>query len=289
MKCVVLAAGQGSRLQPYNAGRPKCMLPVLGATLLDHTIAAVRHAGIQDVVVVRSHPADYFGDRDVRFAVADAGLNMVHSLFCADAELDGPVLIVYGDIVYEQRVLDALLACPHEISVAIDTDWAAYFTARTGNAYEIAESLDLRTDRIVGIGMPLDPSAPLPAGQYMGLIKLGPRGVGLVRQRYWELRREFWGRPWRQASYFQLAFMTDLLQELADSGVEVHATPVQRGWLEFDTARDYELFRTWCEEGSLSQFLKPSGLALRDLAARVVAPSICVSAGGAQEKSVDVP
>ncbi len=49
---VILAAGDGGRLQRVTNGTPKCLLAVLGLTLLERNILALRDAGIQQVFVV---------------------------------------------------------------------------------------------------------------------------------------------------------------------------------------------------------------------------------------------
>ncbi len=49
---VILAAGDGGRLQAVTNGAPKCLLNVLGLSLLARNILALRNAGIQRVLVV---------------------------------------------------------------------------------------------------------------------------------------------------------------------------------------------------------------------------------------------
>ncbi len=37
--------------------------------------------------------------------------------------------------------------------------------------------------------------------------------------------------------------MTDFLQIIIDAGYEVNPIKIRHGWLEFDTAKDYEKFK----------------------------------------------
>jgi len=68
MKAVVLAAGEGRRLEPLTNRRPKPMLPIAGKPLIEYVLDAIVEAGIDEVVFVVGYARDriqtYFGDGD---------------------------------------------------------------------------------------------------------------------------------------------------------------------------------------------------------------------------------
>jgi NDP-sugar pyrophosphorylase family protein len=47
-----------------------------------------------------------------------------------------------------------------------------------------------------------------------------------------------------------------MLQEMIDRKVAVQAVPVKHGWLEFDTAEDYEVYLALLENRKLEQFFR---------------------------------
>jgi NDP-sugar pyrophosphorylase family protein len=63
---MILAAGCGMRLRPLTDHVAKCMVPLGGKPLLEHTIAWLRRHGVTQLVINLSHLAgqvqDYFGD-----------------------------------------------------------------------------------------------------------------------------------------------------------------------------------------------------------------------------------
>ena len=61
MECVVFAAGEGKRMRPLTARRPKVMLPLANRPMMEHLILAARDAGITDFVLVVG-----YGEREVR-------------------------------------------------------------------------------------------------------------------------------------------------------------------------------------------------------------------------------
>jgi len=132
MKAVILSAGQGSRLLPLTAERPKCLLPLGPKSLLEWQIDILAGGGVDDIVVVvgfRAGLVDSVLARLVRpglsirtvfnpfFNVAD---NLA-SCWMARHEMIGDFLLANGDTLFEQRILQRLLGSPSApITVTID-------------------------------------------------------------------------------------------------------------------------------------------------------------------------
>lgn len=258
MKAIILAAGKGSRLGSYTEDKPKCMLPLGKYSIIERQINTLRRAGIADITVVRGYAAERITMDGVKYYInPNFNYNMVYSLFCAQLEIEGEVIISYGDIIYEAKVLSQLLSFPKcDIAVIIDRLWKKYFEHRSPSPYEEAESLILdNTCAILNIGE----KNPKPAdvqGQYIGLIRLSTNGSKLFKEMYHKAKVNFWDKPWLRNRLFQNIYMTDYLQYLIDIGVRVQAVPVEHGWLEFDTVQDYQLVLEWLRKGSISEFCK---------------------------------
>ena len=90
MKAIILAAGRGSRLKGLTDDRPKCLVELGGVRLLDWQLAALKAAGIEDVVVVTGYRADLLQAEGVRTIHNPdwARTNMVRSLLCAALRSD---------------------------------------------------------------------------------------------------------------------------------------------------------------------------------------------------------
>lgn len=52
MQAVILAAGQSSRFEPFREFPHKSLIPLLGKTILEHTIYSIKKAGITDIIIV---------------------------------------------------------------------------------------------------------------------------------------------------------------------------------------------------------------------------------------------
>src|ERR1043165_4580316 len=167
MKMIVLAAGKGARMG--DASVAKCALRVFGRTVLDHVVGAGIKCGVDDVVVIRSQ-IEVPQIPGVRYRFCAEQLNMLYSLFSADDELDGPLVISYADIVYEHDVLQRLIDTPGDICVTVDAEFARYFALRSQSPVEITESLVMRSGRIVSVGSPVERVTDAEA-QNFGLLK----------------------------------------------------------------------------------------------------------------------
>ncbi len=241
MTAVILAAGRGSRLAPYTADRPKCLTELGGMTVIERQLATLGAAGIADIVVVAGYCAEKLALPGTRRVVNDRWqtTNMVESLFAAEAEFGDDLIVSYGDIVYEPRVLEALLNSPHDVSVVVDRQWRAYWEFRFEDPLADAESLRLDGERrIIDIGQKVADIADIEA-QYIGLMRF--QGGGLAALRKIRAALGSVTRPWMRARPIAQAYMTDLLMEMILTGIPVHAVPVDGGWLELDTARDFDL------------------------------------------------
>jgi choline kinase len=258
MTAIVLAAGRGTRLGDLAKDRPKAMVEFDGKPLLQWQIDAFRRAGIDRVVVIGGHHDETLPTHGVvRYRNDEyATTNMVETLMCARQELAGPVIVSYGDIVFEDRLLRAAMAAPVEIGVTVDMDWRPYWVARFGNAETDVEVLELgEGGRIARIGQP-DPRPDQLHARYVGLLKFGESCVRTLTATYDRARAAYTGGPWRTSPSFERAYMTDMLQEVVDTGADVRAIGVERGWLEFDTADDMALANRWRDEGALAQFCR---------------------------------
>jgi UDP-N-acetylglucosamine diphosphorylase / glucose-1-phosphate thymidylyltransferase / UDP-N-acetylgalactosamine diphosphorylase / glucosamine-1-phosphate N-acetyltransferase / galactosamine-1-phosphate N-acetyltransferase len=119
LKAVVLAAGEGVRLQPVTATRPKHLIRVGGKPILQHCLETLKRVGITEVVLVTHYMAsgirEFFGDGEklhlkIEYVKQPSVLGTGNAAAVAEPHLKGGFLLVYGDLLYSpecvKRVMD---------------------------------------------------------------------------------------------------------------------------------------------------------------------------------------
>jgi len=236
MKAIILAAGEGTRLRPYTLDRPKCLVEIDGQSLLDRQLDVLFSENISPVILIGGYRSEMLQRPGVTIRINPryGETNMVWTLFCAETDLVGDVIVSYGDIVYSQEVLNSLLKSDADIAVTIDLDWETYWRARNENPLNDAETLKLNSDgSILEIGQKAKSLDEI-QGQYMGLIKFSSQGITVLKNVFHNnhVTDYLRGKP------IEKAYMTDLLQAMIDLGYRVDAVPVHGGWVEVDTVDD---------------------------------------------------
>lgn len=258
---IILAAGRGSRLGDMTEDMPKCRVRLGGSPLIERQIATYRRVGIDDVTIVTGYRADMLRFDGIRNAHNPAWetTNMVATLFCAQEAFGDDFIVSYSDIVYEDRVLRALLDAPGDISVIVDRKWRPYWEIRFENPLDDAESLALDAEGcITDIGRRVS-DIDLIQAQYIGLIRFRGEGVGVLRDIGTSLGKM--RRDWMDRRPIENAYMTDLLMEMILRGHRVRAVPIDGGWLEIDTPLDHALGEALFSGERSMPWFSPAGVA----------------------------
>ena len=113
---VVLAAGEGIRLRPLTANRPKPMLPAGTRPILEHVLNALINAGVDDLHLVvgyqanrvRSHFGSAYREVPITYHTQTNQLGSGHALLQARDGPEGPFLLVNGDQIVDHRIVEAV-------------------------------------------------------------------------------------------------------------------------------------------------------------------------------------
>jgi len=243
LKAIILAAGQGTRLRPLTENKPKCMVEFQGKPIIDHLIETFRLCGIDDIVVINGYQGDmlesHLEGHNIRFVRNEAydTTNMVYSLFCATDEFDDDLIISYSDIIYSPKILRQLMANPAPMSVAIDLNWKQLWDIRMEGILSDAETLKISPQgHIYEIGLKPESLEEI-EGQYIGLISVRSESLAAMKAVYDDLdARQINGRSRPNI------FMTDLLQEVINSGMNISADTFNGGWIEIDSLTDLSMY-----------------------------------------------
>lgn len=240
MKALILSAGQGSRLLPLTADRPKCLLSLSGKSVLEWQIRHLEACGVRDIVVVVGFRADAveaaieaLGNRPglkIRtvfnpfYKVAEN----VASCWMARHELDGDFLLLNGDVVFEPAVARSAL----EKSVA-----PVSVTVNHPDEYDADDmKVELHGKRVAAIGkdLPLDRVG----AESIGMMVLRNEGPAAFVSELERLMRT----PEGLKSWF-----TQVIHRMSLRGIVESVSIDGLDWGEIDFPNDLEIVRAMVE------------------------------------------
>ena len=121
MECVVLAAGEGKRMRPLTAQRPKVMLPVANRPMMEHLVLAAKDSGITDFIFIVGYGErevrSYFGDGSlwgirIRYARQRQQAGTADALLAARDFITGPFLALNGDMILTSADITRMIRTP---------------------------------------------------------------------------------------------------------------------------------------------------------------------------------
>lgn len=121
MKALILNSGLGSRMGVLTSEHPKCMTEISShETILSRQLRQIADAGIEEVVITTGYYdgvlVSYCNSLDlplhftfVKNPIYDQ-TNYIYSIYCARDELDDDIILMHGDLVFENEVFDKVMA-----------------------------------------------------------------------------------------------------------------------------------------------------------------------------------
>ncbi|TZG25185.1 sugar phosphate nucleotidyltransferase [Sphingomonas montanisoli] len=161
-KAIILAAGQGSRLLPLTADRPKCLIDFSGKTLIAWQVASLVANGISEIAVVTGFQDAKLNAALAEIAAAHPGLTIrprfnpfykvadnLGSCWIVREEMDQDFIILNGDTLVSPGIVGTLIAgAKAPINVTIDVK----------DDYDLDDmKVQREGDRLVQIGKTLKP------------------------------------------------------------------------------------------------------------------------------------
>lgn len=121
MKALILNSGLGSRMGDITKTHPKCMTEIPGNdTILSRQLKLLYKAGIKDVIITTGYfdqvLIEYCNSLNLNLNIRFVNnpiydkTNYIYSIYCARAYLDDDIVLLHGDLVFEESVLSNMLA-----------------------------------------------------------------------------------------------------------------------------------------------------------------------------------
>jgi choline kinase len=173
-RCLILAAGNGSRIASLSGGIPKPLVPFRGAPLLEHVMTSAQEAGTSQFVIVAGYRADLIRGWLATRPLSGRSVTFIENLeyhksngvsaLAAKEALQEPFLLLMADHIFETKTAKALLKQPladDEAILAVD--------ANLDRVFDLEDATKVRCEgnHIVEIGKSLTRYDALDTGMFL--------------------------------------------------------------------------------------------------------------------------
>tara|TARA_Y200000002_G_scaffold299837_1_gene254793 strand:+ start:19901 stop:20617 length:717 start_codon:yes stop_codon:yes gene_type:complete len=227
MILIYLCAGRGSRLPKIFRTRPKCLVKIRNKTIFERNKNFFEF--FKKKIIITGYKGNYLQalSRKFNFEIIHnqnyRQTNMVYSMFLANKKINDNVVICYGDIIFDYKIIKLLRSKKNILPVY--SKWHTYWKKRM-NSNKIltdAENLILKKDRVITIGGRI--LKKIPKYQFTGIIKL-------KKNKFKELNKFF-------KSFKKNIDMTSFLDIcIKKRKLELYTKKYHNFWHEIDTKKD---------------------------------------------------
>lgn len=114
MKAVVLAAGEGQRLRPFTASKPKVMIKVGNKPILQYVVEALKDSGVFEILMVvgyrKESVMNYFEDGkkfgvEIDYVFQRQQIGTAHALKQVEGLLKEDFIVVPGDNIIDSKTI----------------------------------------------------------------------------------------------------------------------------------------------------------------------------------------
>lgn len=161
-ECLILAAGNGSRIASVSGGVPKPLVPLRGIPLLEHVMTSCREAGITRFVIVVGYRANLIRRWFAERSFDDISVTLIEnpdyhkangiSALAAKGELHNPFLLLMSDHIFEPKTAkglaqqpladdEVILAVDHNVDRVFDLDDATKVKCEANHIVDIGKGL----------------------------------------------------------------------------------------------------------------------------------------------------
>ncbi|TYL38984.1 glucose-1-phosphate cytidylyltransferase (rfbF) [Natronococcus pandeyae] len=225
----MLAAGQGTRLQPLTNGTPKTLLEVSGRPILDHILDSLEKNGYEEVIVVTGFESEQIRNHcepransglEFEFVHSDrfASTNNIYSLWLAREYAAGGFTLINSDTLVPSQSLGKLQ----------QKDGSALLTDTEKELGDEEMKVALENGYVEEIGKHLDEAD----AEYTGVSKFSAEDAPSLFERIHRFIEHDDVNEWYESAF------DDLFDRTA-----VEHVSVQKPWIEIDTPADLELAR----------------------------------------------
>jgi len=243
MKIIFIAAGSSTRLGTKTLNFPKGLIKINNNSIMGIQLDLFKNKKIDNIVIITGPNADKFNFKNVTY-INDTNHkkhDVLGSLMVAKSHMNNEMITTYSDIIFDEKILNSIVEFKGDIGIAIELNWEKRYINRDQHPKSEADNVIIQNGEIVKIRKNISESKDDQIiGEFIGLMKLSKEGAKIFKNKYSELEKTHIGK-FHNAPSLERAYLTDMLQELINSGLKISPIIINGNWCEIDTPQDIEI------------------------------------------------
>ena len=241
MKIIFIAAGSSTRLGTKTLNFPKGLIKINNNSIIGTQLELFNKS--DDIVIITGPNADKFNFKNVTY-INDANHkkhDVLGSLMVAKSHMNNEIVTTYSDIIFDEKILNSIMEFKGDIGIAVELNWEKRYINRDQHPKSEADNVIIHNGEILKIKKNISESKDDQIiGEFIGLMKLSKEGAKIFKNKYSELEKTHEGK-FHNAPSLERAYLTEMLQELINSGLKISPIIINGNWCEIDTPQDIEI------------------------------------------------
>jgi len=245
MKAIILAAGDGSRMGKLTQNIPKPLVMVNGKSIIERQLSILKQNKILDVIIITGSHNEKFTFKNVVYVndLDHKKHDTLGSLITARDYMNDEIIITYADQIFDEKIIESINNFSGDIGIAVDLDWEKNYVDRDQHPKSEAENILINGNEILELRKNISECKENEKiGECLGLMKFSRKASKVFLDKYSELEISHQGK-FHNAPSLEKALISDMIQELIDSEINVEPIYVSGKWCEIDTPQDLQIAR----------------------------------------------
>ena len=243
MKIIFIAAGSSTRLGTKTLNFPKGLIKINNNSIMGIQLDLFKNKKIDNIIIITGPNADKFNFKNVTY-INDTNHkkhDVLGSLMVAKSHMNNEMITTYSDIIFDEKILNSIMEFKGDIGIAVEVNWEKRYINRDQHPKSEADNVIIQNGEILKIRKNISESKDDQIiGEFIGLMKLSKEGAKIFKNKYSELEKTHIGK-FHNAPSLERAYLTDMLQELINSGLKISPIIINGNWCEIDTPQDIEI------------------------------------------------
>ena len=217
---------------------------ISGIPLITHQIDTFKKAGIENLKITVNNTSEFkeFEDKNIKLVEIDTGSSdqLLDSIMKGFENVDGPSILAYGDIMFNEKIVSELIQNEDDIVIASDSSYkyhkhdidkklelVSYKNNINDNSRRKLKLTDIYEISNLGKDLNIDDAQ----SEFFGLAYFSANGISLLKSSYEEIKN----------SDENANSLVDILNFMIRKEIKIVCNEFNGGWIELHTENDFKL------------------------------------------------